>query len=44
LVRISLLELRKDEYEELLGKFENLVIVRAESLLKIETGELNNES
>lgn len=37
---VALLELGEDEDEEVFGKLENLVVVAAEGLLEIETGEL----
>lgn len=37
---VALLELGEDEDEEVLGELENLVVVTAEGLLEIETGEL----
>lgn len=40
LVGVALLELGEDEDEEVFGELQNLVVVAAESLLEIETGEL----
>jgi hypothetical protein len=37
---VALLELGEDEDEEVFGEFQNLVVVAAEGLLEIETGEL----
>lgn len=37
---VALLELGEDEDEEVFGELENLVVVTAEGLLEIETGEL----
>lgn len=37
---VALLELGEDEDEEVFGELENLVVVAAEGLLEIETGEL----
>lgn len=37
---VALLELGEDEDEEVFGEVENLVVVAAEGLLEIETGEL----
>lgn len=42
LVLIPFLKLAKDEDKEVLSKLQNLMVVAAEGLFKIETGELHN--